>query len=473
MSDHALEITKKEDVLKTTVGEYQNQLINYLDFLGLPKKGVLVDVSERNKVIQNVPSIVESIPIERRNESLYISKFVAACGAGLFDAALNYVWNETIESLKKKIAVFDLEYFKSSIKDDDKKNKIKTIDDLKYVEDWEIVHGCQLTGIISEIGYKHLDFIRDMRNWASAAHPNQVGLTGIQISGWLETCIKEVIGQEPSLPAIEAKRLLKNIRENILRPDDIQPIASAIQKAPVDIITSVFRTIFGMFCDPESSVEVKNNIRLIANDIWAVLPEQKRMEAGIKHANWAANADITRKNLSKEFLESVNALSYLQEDTLVAEMNNAINLLQRAHFAHYNFFNEPPYARLLYKYIPKNGMIPKQVVTEYVKTVTLCAIGNGHGVCTEAIGIYNDLINKYTDSEINEFVKLFFDVDFSNRLRSESCSINYRNYCNILKQRTGNENIKAIIDYIEKQTNKQLPLLGKMSDYIMLVKTIN
>jgi hypothetical protein len=246
----------------------------------------------------------------------------------------------------------------------------------------------------------------------------------------------------------------------------------AMEKAPTEIIISIFRTIFGMFCDPEGKVEVKNNIRLIANDIWEMLPEQQRMEAGIKYANWAANADIPKKDLSREFLESVNALSYLPKDSLVVEMNNAINLLQNAHFAFYNFYNEPPYAKLLYKYVPPNGIIPEQVVTEYVKTITLCIIGNGYGVCREAFSIYNNLLNKFTDSEIKEFVKLFLDTDFSSRIRFDSCVKSYRYYCNILKQRTANENLKTIITHIEKQSNKQLPLLGKTSDYIRLIKTI-
>jgi len=32
-----------------------------------------------------------------------------------------------------------------------------------------------------------------MRNWASAAHPNQNQITGLQLIGWFETCTKEVI----------------------------------------------------------------------------------------------------------------------------------------------------------------------------------------------------------------------------------------------------------------------------------------
>lgn len=467
------EITKNGTSLNTTVGEYQSQLTSYLDLLGLPKDDLLVDVKERSMVIQTIPAIIESVSLEKRIKSTYLSKFVAACGAGLFDAAINFVWNETIESLKDKIAVFDLEYFKSSITDEYKKTKIKSIEDIVTIDDWEIVHGCMITGIISDIGYKHLNYIREMRNWASAARPNHVKISGIQLSAWLDTCIREVISKAPSLPAIEAKQLLKNIRENSLSATDVSPIVDGIKKSPSEIIISIFRTMFGMFCDPLGKVETKNNIRLIAKEIWAVLPEQQRMEAGIKYANWAANADIPRKDLSREFLEGVNALSYLPNDILVYELDNAIDLLQNAHFGFNNFYNEPPCAKLLYKYIPQNGTIPQQVVYKYVKTITLCLIGNGYGVSNAGIDIYTDLFNRFTDSEIKPFLKLFLDIDFSNRIQMEACIKRYRYFCNILKDRTANENIKSTIIYIISQTDEQLSHLGETSNYKRMIMTID
>jgi hypothetical protein len=467
------EITNIGTPLDVTVGQYQTQLASYLDSLGLPKDELLAEVKDRSMVIQNIPAIIESIPLQKRDKSTYISKFIAACGAGLFDAAINFVWNETIESLKAKIALLDLEYFKSSIQDEDKKTKIKSIDDIVNIDDWDIVRGCKLTGIISDIGYKHLDYIREMRNWASAAHPNHVKISGLQLSAYLETCIKEVISKEPSLPAIEAKQLLKNIRENNLSTADISPIVDGIKKSPSEIIISIFRTMFGMFCDPNGKVETKNNIRLIAKEIWAALPEQQRMEAGIKYANWRANADIPRCNLSREFLDSVNALSYLPESTLVYEIDNALELLQTAHFGYNNFYNEPPYARLLLKYIPQNGVIPMQVVSKYVKTITLCLIGNGHGVSIAGMDIYSELFNRFTDNEIKPFLKLFSDIDFSNRMQKKLCVERYRSFCNILKERTANENIKAVILYINSQTDEQLSSLGNASEYKRFIKSLD
>ncbi|NES06504.1 MAG: hypothetical protein F6K22_29025 [Okeania sp. SIO2F4] len=52
-----------------------------------------------------------------------------------------------------------------------------------------------------------IDYIRDMRNHASAAHPNHNEITGLQLASWLETCIQEVIGKEPEGAVIEVKKL--------------------------------------------------------------------------------------------------------------------------------------------------------------------------------------------------------------------------------------------------------------------------
>ncbi|NER28746.1 MAG: hypothetical protein F6J89_14195 [Symploca sp. SIO1C4] len=53
-----------------------------------------------------------------------------------------------------------------------------------------------------------------MRNWVSAAHPNQNELTGLQVITWLETCIKEVISLPLPQGTIEIKKLLTNIKNN-------------------------------------------------------------------------------------------------------------------------------------------------------------------------------------------------------------------------------------------------------------------
>ena len=72
------------------VDNFTTALNGYLTELGLPTDRILVPVTERQRVINNIPEIITTIQPQKLRGSLYLSKFIAACGAGLFDAALNF-----------------------------------------------------------------------------------------------------------------------------------------------------------------------------------------------------------------------------------------------------------------------------------------------------------------------------------------------------------------------------------------------
>ena len=72
-----------------------------------------------------------------------------------------------------------------------------------------IENGAKEIDMISDVGYQHLDYIKYMRNWASAAHPNQTEVTGLQLISWLETCIREIINLPVQQVTVETGRFLK------------------------------------------------------------------------------------------------------------------------------------------------------------------------------------------------------------------------------------------------------------------------
>lgn len=447
------------------VDQFTDSLNSYLDYLGLPSNDILVPVNERRKVIQNLPHVIEHIPSELKNKAAYISKFIAAIGAGLFDAALNFIWDETINNLRDKVSRFDLEYFYNSvITDSDRRNKFQTAEDLIKLDDWELIRGCHLIGVLSDIGFKHMDYIRNMRNWASAAHPNPHKLTGLQLASWLETCIREVIAKDIFGPVIEIKKLLHNIRTTTLLQNDIGPIVQNIKLLPHDLAISLLRTLFGMYVDPNVSATVKNNIKLIAKAAWDNSPEETKHEIGLKFSVYAANADIQRRNAAYNFLELVDGLSYLPPDTLALELNEKINNLFNAHIGFNNFYNEPPHAKILVKYVPDTGKIPDAVRHNYVKTLIMCRIGNGYGISWEARPYYDRLIEKFQEEEITIVVQLISDSDFVSRLQFPECAKNYKEICQQLRDRTTNQRIISAIDKIIETDNKQIYKLNRTSE---------
>ncbi|WP_053220035.1 hypothetical protein [Virgibacillus senegalensis] len=290
-----IDVTPTSEVA-SSVDSFSNGLTKYLEQLNLPSENVLVNPDERMDVIENLPRVVSRLTPERKRDSMYISKFVAACGAGLFDAALNFLWNETVINLRNKVIRFDMDYFLNSIITDTKRRQsFKTEDDLKKLDEWELIKGCKDTGIITEIGYKHLDYIRDMRNHASAAHPNHNDLDGFQLTSWLQTCIKEVLGKEPEGPVLEVKRLLNNLRSNELSNDDIPPIKSNIEILPTDLVDSTIRAVFGMYADPNLDEKIRNNLKLVAPSLWDNCSNDSKNNLGLKYAVFSANADVDRK----------------------------------------------------------------------------------------------------------------------------------------------------------------------------------
>ena len=454
------------------VDQFTNGLTTYLGELGLPTNQVLVPVSERTKVINNLPEVITLVDASQRINSIYLSKFIAACGAGLFDAALNFIWDETVLNLRKKVVRFDIEYFYDSVVTDEKRRqKLRGEEDLVKIDEWELVRGCHLTGILSDIGYKHLDYIRDMRNWASAAHPNQNDLTGFQLISWLETCIKEVIGREPEGPAIEIKRFLASIRNNTLTPVDAQHINAGLEHLPTDLGTSLLRTLFGMYTTTSTSVQVKSNIRMVCVKAWVMAPEEAKYECGVKYATFASNGENDRKDAANEFLTTVNGLPFLPKDTLAVEISEKVNNLYLAHTGFNNFHNEPSHARLLDSYISQTGAIPDSVRKVYVKTVVMAKIGNGHGVSDMATSYYDNMLTKFGETEIKEFISLLLDREFSSRILLTSCRIGFKSLTTYFQSRTSNQISIQLIQMILSATDQQLPNLGKDSRFTQLINT--
>lgn len=90
--------------------EFEEGLLGFLDQHGLPTTSIFVSVDERLRVFKNVEDVLALINDNQKNQSVYISKFVAAAASGLFDAALNYQWDETIYELRRRVAHYDLSY---------------------------------------------------------------------------------------------------------------------------------------------------------------------------------------------------------------------------------------------------------------------------------------------------------------------------------------------------------------------------
>lgn len=443
---------------------FEATLLSYMGSIGLPTTSVFVDVSERGVVFKNAERVIELINSKTLPDAVYISKFLAAVAAGLFDAALNYIWDQTILELRQRVAQYDLDYFFDvAVKDPSKRNKLKSEEDLAKIDDSELIRGAREIELISELGFKHLDFIRYMRNWASAAHPNQNQITGLQIISWLETCIREVINLPLSNIVVEIKRLLGNIKTNRILDDDARQIAVFFADLTQERIDTLCAGFFGIYTQLDTTTQTRQNIQHLLPYLWDRVSEKVRQELGVKYAQFLARNEQQQQVYAKQFLEIVAALSYLPEGILVAEIETAIDNLLQAHRGFNNFYNEPTFARQLQRIVGETRGVPRQINTQYVMGLVEVYLTNGNGIAWNAENIYINLIRQFDAKQVWIATLAFMAEHIASKLQFSLCQTKFRELLQMMREQTPTPAVKELIEIIENH-NAPLDKLREVSD---------
>lgn len=424
-------MTNQEDFSKITpssnysaqIKQFEDNLLEFMNQYGLPTDSVLVMVNERLKVFKNIEDVVEKIEDSQKKRSFYISKFLAASAAGLFDAALNYLWDETIYELRIRVAQYDLDYFFDTAvgASSDRRKKLKDKDDLVKINDSELIKAANEIGLISDLGFQHLDYVRYMRNWASAAHPNHNQITGLQLISMLETCIIEVITLSLSNVVVEIKKLLTNIKNNQISQKEAKQIASFCIDLPLEKINTLTAGLFGIYTQLNSTTQTRQNVRLLTPFLWDRLDEDTRYQFGTKYARFVANNDQFQAKLARDFLETVSGQSYIPDNIRSAEIQTSIENLLTAHRGTNNFYNEPPFARQLQRLVGDMGKIPPQVNREYVHCLVEVFLTNGNGVAWSAEEIYITMLEKFDSEQALIAILSFNDSNISARIQHKLC----------------------------------------------------
>jgi len=150
-----------------------------------------------------------------------LSKFVGATAIGLFDAALNYVWNEVVLNLRKKTSVYGIDLFFDAAVGGKNRELYRDEKDLGGLKDSVLLDTCRKLELISDVVYRKLDYILTMRNEVAASHPNVESIGGFELLGWLQTCIKDVLQDRPSDSAIKIRALVDNLKAKTDVIDDL------------------------------------------------------------------------------------------------------------------------------------------------------------------------------------------------------------------------------------------------------------
>lgn len=430
------------------LNEFENGITQILGFHSLPRQGVFVDIPERINVFKNLDTVLNQISAEEKTHSLYLSKFIASTASGLFDASLNYLWDETILQIRKRVSQYDIDFFYDNAVTGDRRKKLKDENDLNKVDDYDLIRGAKEIGLISDLGFKHLEYINYMRNWASAAHPNNSEITGLQLVSWLETCIKEVITLPISNVTIHIKHLLERIKNTSLSNNDAQEISVFTTSLTQEQINNLASGFFGIYIRPETDSQTHQNINKLLPEIWGRVDGDVKQSFGLKYAHFTANNSQDEKKLSREFLQLVSAESYIPDDLRAIEIDNTIDNLLSAHRGFNNFYNEPAFARQLLRIIGQPIKIPKSVEKKFILAVVEAFLTNGNGVAVSADEIYTEMLSDLDSHQANIALLSFTDSRISSRLQFRLSQKKYFELIELVKSSITSPPVNDLVKYI-------------------------
>ena len=471
MSDNEL-VKQSETSLSTDFSKFESFLIE----LGLPSTNIIAAPEERVRIMQALPDFVNSIPPEIRKDARYLSKFIAGSAVGLFDAALNFVWNEVVVSLWKKVDTYGLDIFFDAAVDENIRDQYNSFEDLSGLKDRVLLDTCLKLEIVSGSIHKKLCHILDMRNDIGSSHPNSYSINSYELLGWLQTCIQEVLTDEASVAAITIKSLIGNLkkRKTKLDAETIQSFEQSVKNISSVMTGNLLTTVFSLYVSGETKPIVKENILEMAPIIWNHTMDESKYDLGEKYDVYKSNMDHERKSLADVFFEKCDGRNYLSIDTRIIKLSVLCDELEKVHADRYNFYLEVPIIRSIMTFIKSDSDIPVERKEKLIRTISVCAIGREvdycGGVSPGAKPYYISFLKMLNKEQVKDFLRIVSETKIRNTIYGSIRRKNLKSIISEIKSPVFGDRMNEILDYLLKSNKIETAFITK--DYKDLIRGI-
>lgn len=257
-------------------------------------RSVLADDDEILYAWNSLPRYLSSVPDMYRDKML--ARMCIAVSSGLFDSAINYIWNIGIVSLKEKVKNFGLHIVPQVIGRDFDERKLDSLTDSDLIE------LCLKLNIIDEESFFYLDQCREIRNNFSAAHPVIGDVDASELVNFINRCIKHALigGNNPK--GVDSNAFIAALKGQRFSVDQSQEWMRRLLETHEAQRNSLVQLIHGMYCDETVSEEARlNSIELINGFVDRLSPAAKAgLIAG--HSEYKAKGDEKKSKHPCSFL---------------------------------------------------------------------------------------------------------------------------------------------------------------------------
>lgn len=359
-------------------------------------RSVIPANNQIDHVFANLPRLIGKIPPSLRDERMI--KLCLAVASGLFDSALNYIWNSTIVELRSKVRRFGVGIVSQLVN--------KKIDDqnLDELTDYELLQLCLELNLISEDGYFKLDQCRAMRNNYSAAHPSLGGLDEDEVIAFINRCATSALSVASVPEGVDFNQLVRALKAGRFTDEQRDFWLARIRGTHSAQRRLLAISLHGLYCDDA----VGQESRLNCIDLFPAAVEAEGVPPAVlaQHQSYVGQGLTAKIAASREFFTKMRMVAYLSDDERHSIVLAACDRLVAVHNSFNNFYNEPPFAERLFE-ISQQGAIPESVQLKFVESVVTCAVGNQYGISHGAKHYYERMIRDFSPKELQAMLSLY------------------------------------------------------------------
>lgn len=380
------------DTLDTTLP----QINGIMKAFNLPRS-ILASDEEISYAWNELPREIMRIPPQLRDG--LIVRMCVATSVGLFDGAINYIWNAVIIALKRKVQNFGLALVAQTLgkKFDD--------EDLNNYMDSELLDLCYKLELLSEDGYFFLNQCRDIRNNFSSAHPSMAQIDDRELINFISRCCKYGITDDYSLQGVNVSDFLLSVKGRKLDEDELDIWKQKLIETFPAQRQLLIPTLMGIYCDSDSTETTRINALKICALITDYIDDKTKSSMIEQYNKYFVKGYTEKCTAAKALFEKLHMLNLLSTAEQHSIVKNACRNLLNAHLEFNNFYNEPPFAQRLLE-ITESLKTPETVQPEYVYTVLMGYVGNPYGVSIAAVCYYEEMIRNFSPKEIDCLINL-------------------------------------------------------------------
>jgi len=404
--------------------------------LGVPRDVVAQD-DQIGHAWSQLPRLVRRIPPHLRDER--IVRACIAVATGLFDAAINYIWNAAVLALREKVRDFGLHVIPQIL--DDRSFDEASLVDLK---DADLLELCHKLNLITGQAYHFLDQCRATRNSYSVAHPSDGTVDEDEVVYFISQCQKYALSNVQHSRGVDTKALLGSLSAAKFSADQLNEWETHVRGTFDAQRQLIFGMLHGVYCDPDAGEVARVNALELCKRVQDELTPSAQSVLLDRHQDYRAKGDEKRHRASQQFFQHVGLMALLSEAEVHRLITSASRDLLRVHNGFSNFYNEPPFADRLVRLTRDIG-VPRSAQPAFVEAVITCAVGNPYGVSNGAVPSYRSLVSSFSPREISLMLELPRSQKLvASRMKHHAgCKENYRALVGLLDRSSVPTNSRA------------------------------